>query len=232
MSTILVFFKYQISSIIKKIKSVFKISYLQSSNPTCFFHSSSEINNSTFGKYVKLFENTKIFNSNIDSFSYVQENSRVFNCDIGKFCSLASNISIGPGIHNYNNVSTHPSFLQKSSPLPKVFSDKDYYTTKKKVKIGNDVWIGQNVIILDGIKISNGSVIAAGSVVTRDVEKYSIVGGVPAVFIKYRFDKKTINKIESSKWWNNSIKWFEKNFIDFKDVNNFNKLDNEKKYNS
>lgn len=48
------------------------------------------------------------------------------------------------------------------------------------VIIGNDVFIGESVIILKGVKIGNGSVVAAGSVVTKNIEPYSVFGGVPA----------------------------------------------------
>ena len=43
--------------------------------------------------------------------------------------------------------------------------------------------------------------IAAGAIVTRNVEPYEIVGGVPAKTIKKRFDDETINKLLESKWW-------------------------------
>lgn len=54
------------------------------------------------------------------------------------------------------------------------------------VVIGNDVWIGANSIILPGVQIGKGAVVAAGSVVTRDVEDFSIVAGVPAKLIRSR----------------------------------------------
>jgi len=57
---------------------------------------------------------------------------------------------------------------------------------KAPVKIGNDVWIGARVIVLPGVTIGDGSVVAAGAVVTKDVNPYSIVGGVPARKIKDR----------------------------------------------
>ena len=52
------------------------------------------------------------------------------------------------------------------------------------VKIGNDCWIGAGVIILSGVTIGECSVVGAGAVVTKDVEPYTIVAGVPAKKIK------------------------------------------------
>lgn len=52
------------------------------------------------------------------------------------------------------------------------------------VRVGNSVWIGSGACILPGVSIGDGSVIAAGAVVTRNVEPMSIVGGVPARFLR------------------------------------------------
>ena len=50
----------------------------------------------------------------------------------------------------------------------------------------DDVWLGRNAIVMPGIKIGRGSIIGAGSVVTKDVEPFSVMGGVPATLIKKR----------------------------------------------
>ena len=48
---------------------------------------------------------------------------------------------------------------------------------RKKVIIGNDVWIGLRAIIMEGVHIRNGAVIGAGAVIKKDVAPYEIVGG-------------------------------------------------------
>lgn len=54
------------------------------------------------------------------------------------------------------------------------------------IVIEDDVWLGHGVVVLKGVTIGTGSVIAAGAVVTKDVPRYSIVGGVPAKVIRLR----------------------------------------------
>lgn len=69
------------------------------------------------------------------------------------------------------------------------------------ITIGNDVWIGARVIIMDGVNIGDGAIIAAGAVVTKDVEPYTIVGGVPAKTIRKRTDASSYEKYIKSHWW-------------------------------
>lgn len=54
----------------------------------------------------------------------------------------------------------------------------------KAICVEHSAWIGAGALLLPGIRVGAGSVIAAGSVVTRDVESYTIVGGVPAKVIR------------------------------------------------
>jgi acetyltransferase-like isoleucine patch superfamily enzyme len=54
------------------------------------------------------------------------------------------------------------------------------------VVIGDWAYIGTRVTVLPGVKIGEGAVIASGAVVTKDVPAWTMVGGVPAKFIKPR----------------------------------------------
>jgi acetyltransferase-like isoleucine patch superfamily enzyme len=53
---------------------------------------------------------------------------------------------------------------------------------------------------MEDVTIGDGSVIAANSVVTKNVTPYSVVGGVPAKLIKYRFSDKKIEELNNVKW--------------------------------
>lgn len=55
----------------------------------------------------------------------------------------------------------------------------------KPIKIGKNVWVGSSTTICPGVEIGDGAIIAAGSVVTKNVKKNTVVGGVPAKFIKH-----------------------------------------------
>ena len=63
----------------------------------------------------------------------------------------------------------------------------------KPVVIEDDVMIGANAVVLEGVRIGKGAVVAAGAVVTKDVEPYTVVAGVPAKVVK-RVDEKTKEK--------------------------------------
>lgn len=60
----------------------------------------------------------------------------------------------------------------------------DRHNIYKPILIQDRVWIGSNVVVTQGVTIGEGAVIAAGAVVTKDVEPFTVVGGVPAQIIK------------------------------------------------
>ncbi|OAZ03101.1 streptogramin A acetyltransferase [Flavobacterium succinicans] len=201
--------------------SLYRNAKLRQQNPTCLFDLTSQVIESDFEKYVVIFDNTKVYNCKIGAYSYIQMSGRIFHCEIGKFCSIAASVSIAPGMHDMNRVTTHPSFYFNTDALPKVFVKEDKLELYKRVYIGHDVWIGEKVVIIDGVKIGNGAVIASGAIVVKDVEPYSVVGGVPARHLKYRFDPETIALFEKSEWWNYPDEWFEKNAEIMLDVDRF-----------
>jgi len=77
----------------------------------------------------------------------------------------------------------------------------DFRAIKKPVVIEDYVFIGPRAIILPGVRINKGAVVGAGAVVTRDVEEYSIVGGVPAEKIGERKNKDLNYKLGRAAWF-------------------------------
>ncbi len=116
---------------------------------------------------------------------------------IGRYCSLndASYLVTG-GNHHREYVSTC-LFYWTMGAGPKTYSDSN-----GPIVIGNDVWSGFGSMVMSGVRVGDGAIIAAGAVVTKHVEPYSIVGGVPARHIDYRFDEPTRSALLRIQWWN------------------------------
>ncbi len=92
---------------------------------------------------------------------------------IGEYTMLANDVAIIGGDHIYDKPG-----------MPVIFSGRGELNP---TIIGKDVWIGAFVKIRTGVKIGNGAIVAFGSVVTKDVEAYSVYGGIPAKKLKDRF---------------------------------------------
>lgn len=145
----------------------------------------------------------------IGSYTYINS-GYIYGCNIGKYCSIGQNVSIGPGEHWTNRISTFPvNNIVCGQKDPAEFKTGDI------TRIGNDVWIGNNAVVLQGVSIGDGAVIAAGAVVTKDVPPYAIVGGVPAKIIKYRFDQIMIERLLSLRWWDKDPEWIKRNISMF-----------------
>lgn len=115
---------------------------------------------------------------------------------IGKFSQIECDAEIGDYVIFANQVALvgryDHHYQQPGIPtrLSSEIRDVDYNwkgLTEKTI-IENDVWVGYGSIILSGVKIGQGSIIASGSVVTKNVEPFSIYGGVPAKKIGERFN--------------------------------------------
>ena len=120
---------------------------------------------------------------------------------VGKFCSIATNVQVYlGGNHRTDWVTTYP-FGTLNQHIFNNFNGEGHPSTKGDVIIGNDVWIANNVTIMSGVTIGDGAAIANNSHVVKNVEPYSLVGGNPAKFIKYRFTPEQIEKLLEIKWW-------------------------------
>ena len=130
-------------------------------------------------------------------FSHVLEGS-----EIGKKCRIGQNVVIGPRVRVGNNVKIQnnvsvyegvtlqddvfcgPSCTFTNDKNPRSGINKEKLWHKTHVKKG--ATIGANSTIVCGVTIGSFAFIGAGAVVNKNVEPFSIVGGVPAKHIKFR----------------------------------------------
>lgn len=77
-------------------------------------------------------------------------------------------------------------------------STRDYIAnqgfTSRGIVVEDDVWIGAGARILDGVTIGTGAIVGAGAVVTKNVEPFTIVVGVPAAVIRTRTDASVVDR--------------------------------------
>jgi galactoside O-acetyltransferase len=134
-----------------------------------------------------------------------------FGC--GRFCVLTAGgggrIGIGHRVNLNNNVTLNaavkghidlgddviigPNAVLRASDHVARDLDRPIRTqghTGGVIVVERDVWLGANVTVAGGVRIGQGAVVAAGAVVVTDVEPYTIVGGVPARFIKKRGEER------------------------------------------
>lgn len=115
--------------------------------------------------------------------TYVNSGS-IDSGDIGRYCSIGHDVHIGPTEHEYAHWTMSPYLARRAGEAP-----SDTERPGAPPVIGDEVWIGARAIVLRGVRIGQGAVVAAGAVVTKDVPDYEIWGGVPARFIRRRFDE-------------------------------------------
>lgn len=217
---------YKIKSILKNPLTVWlvkliKVKILEYKNRDKFLKIGymSSVTNCKFGVFNTIYNDVSLNNVNLGDFTYIAEDTKISRTSIGKFCSIGSDCKIGLGKHPAKDfVSTHPIFFSTLKQAQITFADRDYFEEFENIEIGNDVWIGANVIVVDGVKIGDGVIVAAGSVITKNIPPYTIVGGVPAKIIRYRFEKEEIEKLLKLKWWDMDVKYLKNNFKKFHDI--------------
>lgn len=114
-----------------------------------------------------------------------------FYSDFGENISIGKNVFVNHactfmdrgGITIEDNVLIGPKVNLITTNHP-VNPSERRATISQLIVIKKGAWIGVGATILPGITIGENSIVAAGAVVSKDVPDNSIVGGVPAKFIK------------------------------------------------
>jgi phosphonate metabolism protein (transferase hexapeptide repeat family) len=166
-------------------------------------HGTVQQRNATLGRYTELKERVQFCDSVLGDYSYIERHSEVIYATIGKFCAIAADVRVNALRHPMERISQHKMTYRPNEYFVGAKLDKTFRESRitERVEIGHDVWIGHGAIILPGVKIGHGAVVAAGAVVTKDVAPYAVVGGVPAQFIKWRFEPEISARIIALGWW-------------------------------
>lgn len=138
----------------------------------------------------------------IGNHSYLNRGTIVGSGRIGNFCSIAYGCQIGMARHPTDYVTTSPKLFGPENLLGVPAFHEPYSSPPH---IGSDVWIGSAAQVLQGVTVGDGAIVAAGAVVTRDVEPFAIVGGVPARFVRYRFSREKIECLQQLRWWDMTL---------------------------
>ena len=166
-------------------------------------HASANLRDTTLGRFTDVAERVNLSECSVGDYSYFERGVEAIYTDIGKFCAIAANARINALNHPTDRVSQHKITYRPNEYFVGAKLDKEFRELRqsKRVTIGHDVWIGHGAVILPGLTIGHGAVIAAGAAVTKNVEPYAIVAGVPARRIKWRFAKSIRTRIIKIAWW-------------------------------
>nr|WP_238386821.1 DapH/DapD/GlmU-related protein [Natrialba swarupiae] len=186
-------------------------------------HPSATVRESRLGAWTQIGEHVRMRESTFDDYSYIVRQGSVANATVGKFCSIASFVRLNPGNHPTDRPTQHHlTYRRRQYDLDDADEEAFFeWRRDQPVTVEHDVWIGHGATVMPDVEIGTGAVVGAGAVVTRDVEPYSMVAGVPAEPIGRRFDRETADRIEATEWWHWSRSELEEAFEALTDLETF-----------
>jgi len=185
-----------------------------------YIESSARVSNSTLGRYTEVSERCRIDEVEMGDYSYIMQDGAIWCATIGKFANIAAAVRINATNHPTWRATLHHFTYRATDYWPDADMDTDFFAWRRdnRVVIGHDVWIGHGATVLPGVTVGNGAVIGAGAVVSKDVEPYTIVGGVPAKLIRERFPKEVAARMDALAWWDWDHDRLRTALVDFREL--------------
>ena len=170
--------------------------------PEPTLHEPVTITESELGAWTEVRKGSRINQSTLGDYSYLMERVQLDFAEVGRFANVASHARLGPTNHPIERPTAH-HFTYRAGMYGLGEDDESVFEWRadQPVELGHDVWIGHNATVLPDVTVGNGAVVAAGAVVTRDVDPYEIVAGVPAEPIGRRFPPEIAERLEATAWW-------------------------------
>ncbi len=186
-------------------------------------HPSCHLNDCKIGAWTALGEHTRMSETTFGDYSYTAGHVSIIYSTIGKFCSIANSVRINPGNHPQWRVTQHHCTYRRVQYGFDEVEDTDFFQWRREhhCEIGHDVWIGHGATIMAGVRVGAGAIIGAGAVVTKDVQPYEIVGGVPSKLIKKRFPDEISQQLLKIAWWDWERDVLVERFHDLMDIDSF-----------
>ena len=166
-------------------------------------HAGAQALNSTFGAWVEIGEGARIVNSTFEDYAYCDRYADIANTTVGRFSNIAAMTRIGPTDHPFTHAAQHHFLYRSSYYWDDVQDDAAFFAARaaRRTTLGADCWIGHGAIIKPEVTVGIGAIVASGAVVTRDVDPFMIVAGVPAQPIRARFSPQVIDRLLALQWW-------------------------------
>ncbi len=168
-----------------------------------FVHPDCELTEATFGKFVEIGRGSRLSCCHFDDYSYCDRFTDIANAWVGKFSNIAAFVRIGATDHPMEKASLHHFHYRSADYFDDADHDDAWFAKRRarRTSIGHDTWLGHGAQVRPEVTIGHGAVIAGGAIVTKDVDPYMIVAGIPAIPLRRRFPAKIADRMMALAWW-------------------------------
>jgi phosphonate metabolism protein (transferase hexapeptide repeat family) len=178
------------------------------------------VENCALGRYTEVAEGCRLVDTELGDYSYIMPNGQTWCVTIGKFANIAASVRLNATNHPMSRATQHHITYRAGDYFDDAENEPDFFAARRsqRVSVGHDTWIGHGVTVLSGVTIGDGAVVGSGAVVTKDVAPYTIVGGVPAKFIRERFPCTIAERLRALAWWDWDHTQLRKALDDFRNL--------------